>query len=400
MTAYRIFSLHDATDFARRHYSGFAADSALTAEEVGDGNLNRVFRVADASGRGVIVKQALPYIRCIGEDWPLTRHRAAREAQVLRRHGELSPAGTLALLHHDDELSALLLEDLTGWRVWRQALLADHEPVSVADALGRHLARVLYGTSDFHLPSARKRAEVTRLANPELCETTDTVFFSDPYQDHERNRVPPGLESDAAELWADRALKHRVAHLRLRFQCDAQALLHGDLHTGSVFVKEGECRVFDAEFGFYGPMGFDLGLVMANLMLNFCGWPGWGNAKDAEQARFTRVEDIRRLWKAFSQEFVALTKHTASPLMGEPAFVAEFVQQVWQDSLGYAGTELVRRTIGIAHVTDLDDIADDARRERCQRRALWLGRRLILDATALSPLGLCSWLRRMAAEGE
>ncbi|WP_107851752.1 S-methyl-5-thioribose kinase [Oceanimonas marisflavi] len=400
MTAYYEFSLNDACEFARRHYTGFDASAALTAEEVGDGNLNRVFRITDTHGHGVIVKQALPYIRCIGKDWPLTRHRAAREARVLQRHGRLSSGGTLALLHVDDTLSALLLEDLTGWTVWRQALLTGSNTSGVAAALGRHLARVLYGTSDFALASAEKRAEVARLTNPELCETTDTVFFNDPYQDHERNRVPPGLESDAAELWADRALKHRVAQLRLRFQCDTQALLHGDLHTGSVFVREGECRVFDAEFGFYGPMGFDIGLVMANLMLNFCGLPGWGNAREAQAARFARVEDIRELWKVFGQEFRTLSATSPSSLLREPAVVADYLQRVWRDSLGFAGTEMIRRTIGIAHVADLDDITDDACRENCQRRALWLGRRLILDATAISPLGLCNWLRRMAAEGE
>ncbi|MCT7656562.1 hypothetical protein MBH78_21900 [Oceanimonas sp. NS1] len=180
MTGYHEFSLNDAIDFARRHYGGFDGTTALAVEEIGDGNLNRVFRVTATDGRGVIVKQALPYIRCIGEGWPLTRHRAAREAQVLLRHGRLSPEGTLALLHHDDAQSALLLEDLSGWRVWRQALLVGDNTRGVAAALGRHLAKVLYGTSDFALPSADKRVEVGRLANPELCATTDTVFFHDP----------------------------------------------------------------------------------------------------------------------------------------------------------------------------------------------------------------------------
>ncbi|WMC12328.1 S-methyl-5-thioribose kinase [Oceanimonas pelagia] len=397
MTAYHEFTLNDAIDFARRHYRGFAAGAALSAEEVGDGNLNRVFRVSDPQGQGVIVKQALPYIRCIGEGWPLTRQRAAREARVLLRHGELSPHGTLALLHHDDTLSALLLEDLSHWQLWRRALLETDEPESVATALGQHLARVLYGTSDFQVPSAIKRAEVVRLANPELCATTDTVFFHDPYRPGERNRVPPGLESDAAALWRDRELKHRVAHLRLRFQCNAEALLHGDLHTGSVFVREGECRVFDAEFGFYGPMGFDMGLVMANLLLNFCAQSGWRDAGAAEAARFARVEELRRLWKAFSEDFLARARTTSAPLLGEPGVAGEWVQQVWRDSLGFAGTEMIRRTIGIAHVADLDDIADPAQRQDCQRQALWLGRRLILEAATLSPVSLCGELRRLAA---
>ena len=38
--------------------------------EVGDGNLNLVFVVEGPTG-GVVLKQALPYVRLVGESWPL-----------------------------------------------------------------------------------------------------------------------------------------------------------------------------------------------------------------------------------------------------------------------------------------------------------------------------------------
>jgi 5-methylthioribose kinase len=41
----------------------------------------------------------------------------------------------------------------------------------------------------------------------------------------------------------------------------AEALIHGDLHTGSVMVTREETRVIDPEFAFYGPMDFDVGAV-------------------------------------------------------------------------------------------------------------------------------------------
>ena len=44
----------------------------------------------------------------------------------------------------------------------------------------------------------------------------------------------------------------------LRFCERAQALLHGDLHTGSVMVTHESTQVLDLELAFYGPMGFDM----------------------------------------------------------------------------------------------------------------------------------------------
>lgn len=54
-----------------------------------------------------------------------------------------------------------------------------------------------------------------------------------------------------------------------RFCERAQALIHGDLHTGSVMVTHDSTQVIDPEFAFYGPMGFDIGAFLGNLILAF-----------------------------------------------------------------------------------------------------------------------------------
>lgn len=46
--------------------------SKWKSNEVGDGNLNLVFIVKSEQG-SVIVKQALPYVRLVGDSWPATQ---------------------------------------------------------------------------------------------------------------------------------------------------------------------------------------------------------------------------------------------------------------------------------------------------------------------------------------
>ena len=46
-------------------------------------------------------------------------------------------------------------------------------------------------------------------------------------------------------------------------------MLHGDMHTGSLMVTQDTTFAIDAEFAMYGPIAFDVGKFMANLLLAF-----------------------------------------------------------------------------------------------------------------------------------
>ncbi|GAA3720733.1 S-methyl-5-thioribose kinase [Oceanisphaera sediminis] len=383
MSQYRIFKVDDAIAYVRV-VEKLGDEVPLLGEEIGDGNLNQVFRVwQPGESRGVIVKQALPYIRCIGESWPLTRDRARIEAQILLNHGRVCPEYTVEVLHYDPALSVMLLEDLSDHRVWRQTQLEDLSFPEAAAQLGRYLARVHYHSSAFHLDYQAQQAAQTDFANPELMAITEAVFFVDPFRDHERNNVAPLIRAEAEQLWADAALKVKVAALKHDFRCKGEALLHGDLHTGSVMVTADKLKVIDAEFGGYGPMGFDLGVIFANLLLNFCSQPGRHRAVASRRVQQQRIEEIHSLWQNFRADFVELAAHSNDAALAEPGYVQDFLGRVWQDALGYAGCEMIRRTIGIAHVADLDGIDDPARRAACQRQALALGQTLILEAEQL-----------------
>src|SRR4051812_47355781 len=64
----------------------------LIIKEIGDGNLNYVFHLHEpATGKSLIVKQALPYAKVVGESWPLTLERSTIEYKSLRKAAEAVP---------------------------------------------------------------------------------------------------------------------------------------------------------------------------------------------------------------------------------------------------------------------------------------------------------------------
>ena len=98
--------------------------------------------------------------------------------------------------------------------------------------------------TDLVISRADKKENVKKFTNPELCDITE------------------GLENFVREnLYEDKVLHTEVLKLKDRFQNYSQSLIHGDLHSGSIFVNENGIKVIDPEFSFYGPIGYDVGNV-------------------------------------------------------------------------------------------------------------------------------------------
>ncbi|MDX1539383.1 S-methyl-5-thioribose kinase [Arsukibacterium sp.] len=382
---YKTFNADDAIAFADEHSELFGDHSKLSAEEFGDGNLNLVFRVENDKGTSVIVKQALPYARCVGESWPLTTDRARIEAEVLKMHRRFCPEHTVDVRYFDPVACAILMEDLKAFRILRTELNAGKKFNHLAAQMAKYMANTLFYTSDFVLSSEHKKAEVARFLNPELCLITEDLFFTDPYCNHERNNIEPSILEKAKTLWHDEALKAEVAALKADFLSKPQALLHGDLHSGSIFIDAETCKVIDAEFGFYGPVGFDVGTLLGNLLLNYLACPGLHDADDAAEQQAFLLEQAEQLWQQFSEIYTELmARETQDPALENSLYQQRFLQQVFRDTSGYAGCELIRRTVGLAHVADMDSISDAGKRAQCQRNALKLGRELIMQRHELS----------------
>ena len=72
-----------------------------------------------------------------------------------------------------------------------------------------------------------------------MCEITEDLVLTEPYNDIKKRNIiiPENGEFVRKELYEDKKLHIEIAKLKFDFMNNAQALIHGDLHTGSIFVK-------------------------------------------------------------------------------------------------------------------------------------------------------------------
>ena len=171
------------------------------------------------------------------------------------------------------------------------------------------MARTLFFSSDLALPAAKKKEGIAAFAgNHALCKITEDLIFTDPYRVAEQNRwTQPWLDATAAAFREDLDLHAAISRLKLKFLNAPEALIHGDLHTGSIMVTEGSTVVIDPEFAFYGPMGFDIGAVIANLLMAYLA--SAGHERSPGERRLFEVwvlETIENVWTEFAREFLEL----------------------------------------------------------------------------------------------
>ncbi|MHC4045767.1 S-methyl-5-thioribose kinase [Bradyrhizobium sp. 23AC] len=395
---YRI--LHEAA--LRDYLAGLPDIAALLGgepasweiTEVGDGNLNLVFIMKGAGG-GVAVKQALPYVRLVGESWPLPLSRAHYEYLALSRQAQLAPGLVPALLHHNEALALTVMELLEPHIIMRKGLVAGTQYPGFVGDITTFMARTLFFTSDLALSAAEKKEGIAAFAgNHALCKITEDLIFTDPYRIAEQNRwTAPHLDALAASLRDDMELHVAISRLKLKFMASPEALLHGDLHTGSIMVTDKQTRVIDPEFAFYGPMGFDVGAVLANLLMAYFASAGHERAT-GERTAFEAwvLETVEKVWSEFARKFLDLWREKgtgdAYPVslfagaQGAARLEAErqaYMQRLFADTVGFAAAKTIRRIFGLAHNIDFELIEDPKKRAVSEARAVRLARAMMVE---------------------
>ena len=377
---YFLMKENEVPEYVQTKYPGyFDRDAKLEVKEIGDGNLNYVFRVIDpATGKSIIVKQAGEALRISAEMYVST-DRNRIESEILILQDKYAPGLVPKIYGYDTVMCACTMEDLSDHRLMRYALM-DHETFpQFAEDITTFMVNTLLMTTDVVMEHKEKKALVKSFINPELCEITEDLVLMEPYNDlnHRNNVYPPIAEFVKKELYEDEALNLAVAKLKFDFMNNAQALLHGDLHTGSIFVKQDSTRVFDPEFAFFGPIGYDTGNVIANLIF------AWDNGRAAGAEEFCDwcLKTIREVIDLFREKFIACFRENArEPMAKVPGFAEWYLDTVIRDTASYCGTELIRRTVGMANVKDVTTIADAEARAHAERVNILSGKDYILNA--------------------
>ncbi len=400
---YHALDNHSVLDYVRNQpalRSFFSDLSALSAQEVGDGNLNMVFIVRNlrAPTESMVIKQALPYLRVLGEAYPLTRERMRFEAQALLLYNELTPGLAPEVYAYDEEMSLVAMEHLKNHEVMRKPLVARRKFPLFADHISTFLAHILFKTSDLYRTGHEKKSLQASYINPSLCKIQEDFVFTNPYMESPENHWNPQIHAEVEAVRRHVPLKLAIIELKEKYMTQGQALIHSDLHTGSIMVNEQDTRVIDPEFSFFGPMGYDIGALLSNLVLNFgAHFAHTPETAEREAYQSYLVKTIRDIWTYFAAKFEQLWIESSTGELvpniywnfadGQAAFAAyrqRYIRQLLQDTAGLGACESLRRMMGVVSVWDISSIEDQHLRAVAERFVIRVSTRWIIERSSFS----------------
>ncbi len=387
--SYKILTIDSIKEyiFNIKEIRDYLENEDVEISEIGDGNLNFVYIISNINNKkSLIVKQAVPYLRIAGEGFPLSRERMNYEIRALEFYSKLVPNLVPKIYYADEDMSLIIMQNLSEHIIMRKGLIDTIYYPNFSEHISVFLAKTLFFSSSLYLDSKEKRKLIDRFnTNVELCKLTEDFVFTFAFMEDETNNINPDLLNEAKEFFEESNYKKNILKLKYIFMTQNDALLHGDLHTGSIMLNRKESFVIDPEFAFIGAFGFDIGALIANLINSYISHFYRNKNKKYQE---WLLDTIKEIYTGFEIKFLELWEKYPNSALLKDGFIAkneldnfkkEFMQNIFSQSVGFAGCKIARRVFGIAGVEDIRGIEDKEKRKEAELMALRVGKRLILN---------------------
>ncbi|MCP9237667.1 phosphotransferase [Lewinella sp. JB7] len=235
-------------------------EEVTTVAPAGEGNMNVALRVA-TTRRKFILKQSRPWVAKFPQlAAPVERVLVERDFhQAIVNHRFLA-SHMPELLRADPANFVLLLEDL-GPAGDMRSVYANDMTISRTQ-----LTTLLQFAGELH-----RLRPVEFPANTALKQLNHAHIFDLPFRADNGfplDAIYPGLAAAARPFQHDGVLRQAVARLGEQYLATGDRLIHGDFYPGSFVHVDDTVFVIDAEFAYLGLPEFDIGVLMAHLLLS------------------------------------------------------------------------------------------------------------------------------------
>lgn len=382
-------------DYLAEHLPEFDFSKNVTVSRIGErddeaegqGFINFMYKVK-GDGFSLIVKQGLakPRLEEMTITLPLERNQIEYESFRLRY--SIVPQYVPKPYFQDNENHIFVMEDVSRLRIVRFIWNEDKILPKFAEQIGEFIAASSFYSSEFYLSREDFRNLRNGFTNTKMRRILEDWIFLRKHDLGESEECKPF--SEWFDIDFDDELKEACYELRRHYMSHEEALIHSDLHTSNIFADENEVKVIDMEYTFAGPISFDLGYLLFNVIGQYCA-SAFRPYKDFEQRnnfRISMLDTLTGVVDSFQRHFKEYWKQDAKPEYQDApeSFLDHFLEQMIPELIGYAGIVNMYRLTSTHDYPDFDTIKDDTQRINAKKLCLIISRKMLLDRNEFSSM--------------
>ena len=327
-----------------------------TVCEYGDGDMNHIFRVSVPGMDDFIVKQAMPHgkidVTCFE---PV--QRMMYENEYASYYADALDGMIENRLFCDNEQALAAYSIIDGASKLRDVLMGpDARNYNlIGEQLGRYVGIEFVTSSTLKTPSHRKKAQERMFKNERQRQLTEMYILTAPFCDYNDNNVGDVNQADLKRIIDDKSIWSRAKLMLMDFLSNHQCVIHGDLHAANVLVTDDDdVTVIDYEFASWGPVAYDLGTLIGNIILSARTNQLTMRSPFGMRCASAMISSVIMGFRNVLEERAGLSDGILDDLLSDTI----------RDACWYAGCFIADRTYGYARFPEVTSIADDSMRRK------------------------------------
>jgi len=403
-----LLNQEQAVKYVKENTDLFKSNAKLKAQILNSQSLsvnglaNNLILIEDEySGQKVILKEVLPYVRQAAEDnvhIPLPQQRIYAEYYSIKLMEEICPGAVPEIYLFDEKNNIFIFEYLEDMELLRSELIRGNKYSHLAENLADFLARKAFFTSEYFLNKVDYNALVDFFEKSKAVEVWDKFIFLGAVLDASDKSINPYLEEEIIEFRKKKYVRQNVEELRHLFKHKKQCLIHGDFHTSNIFVNKDEIKIFDTEFSMYGPSSYDMGRLLANIILNYASLISETYSEKRKDFQLYLINLIEEIYERFIYLFSRYFKEFSDY---DDSHLEEYFNNYLSEVISFTGCTMIMRIYEEGLCLDFKRIIDLKQRSLGQGFIIELAEELFKKHAELKNIkDLTNFIYRFSLEYE
>ncbi|PUU86676.1 MULTISPECIES: phosphotransferase [Halanaerobium] len=313
-----MITLEEAAEYIKKETNVFTNSENIIIKSLNSNTLsvngyaNNLFLIKNKiNNKKVVLKQVLPYVRKAAIEnvnIPLPKDRIYSEFYSLKFWRGCCSGFVPEVYYFDSNNNIIIFEYIEGMDLLRSALIKRKKLKNIDNQIAIFLARTAFYSSKYFLDEEQFNGLSNFFDQSETINIWDDLIFNRAILEPDNRAVNPLIKEKVSTFCQDKKIISKTKEIRSVFNNTKSALIHGDFHSSNIFVKNNKVTIFDTEFAGYGLPSFDMGRLIANLILNYSSLLGFEYNPKRKGYQIYILKFIKRVYNIFKFKLIRLFK--------------------------------------------------------------------------------------------